>query len=63
MLGAGRSASSGGGLIGTVAHLSPEQLERGRADARSDVYAAGLVLFEMLTGHPPYGGDTPLAVA
>jgi serine/threonine-protein kinase len=50
-------------LIGTVAYLSPEQLERGRADARSDVYAAGVVLYEMLTGHPPYGGDTPLAVA
>ena len=50
-------------LIGTVAYLSPEQLERGKADARSDVYAAGIVLFEMLTGHPPFGGDTPLAVA
>jgi serine/threonine-protein kinase len=50
-------------LIGTVAYLSPEQLERGKADARSDIYAAGIVLYEMLTGAPPYGGDTPLAVA
>jgi serine/threonine-protein kinase len=62
-VGTGRSSATGGVLIGTVAYLSPEQLERGRADARSDIYAAGLVLFEMLTGHPPYGGDTPLAVA
>jgi serine/threonine-protein kinase len=62
-VGTGRSSATGGVLIGTVAYLSPEQLERGKADARSDIYAAGLVLFEMLTGHPPYGGDTPLAVA
>ncbi|WP_089402955.1 Stk1 family PASTA domain-containing Ser/Thr kinase [Geodermatophilus saharensis] len=63
VVGTGQTSHTGGMLIGTVAYLSPEQLERGRADARSDVYAAGLVLFEMLTGHPPYGGDTPLAVA
>ncbi len=61
--GTGQTSHTGGVLIGTVAYLSPEQLERGKADARSDVYAAGVVLFEMLTGHPPYGGDTPLAVA
>jgi serine/threonine-protein kinase len=61
--GTGQTSATGGVLIGTVAYLSPEQLERGRADARSDVYAAGIVLYEMLTGHPPYGGDTPLAVA
>jgi eukaryotic-like serine/threonine-protein kinase len=61
--GTGQTSATGGVLIGTVAYLSPEQLERGRADARSDVYAAGIVFYEMLTGHPPYGGDTPLAVA
>jgi eukaryotic-like serine/threonine-protein kinase len=61
--GTGQTSHTGGVLIGTVAYLSPEQLERGRADARSDIYAAGIVLYEMLTGHPPYGGDTPLAVA
>ncbi|MGY1773393.1 Stk1 family PASTA domain-containing Ser/Thr kinase [Blastococcus sp. SYSU D00813] len=61
--GTGQTSHTGGVLIGTVAYLSPEQLERGKADARSDVYAAGIVLFEMLTGHPPFGGDTPLAVA
>ncbi|SDO67598.1 serine/threonine protein kinase [Geodermatophilus sp. DSM 45219] len=63
LTGTGQTSHTGGVLIGTVAYLSPEQLERGRADARSDVYAAGVVLYEMLTGHPPYGGDTPLAVA
>ena len=42
--------SQTGVLLGTVAYLSPEQVERGIADARSDVYAAGLILFEMLTG-------------
>jgi beta-lactam-binding protein with PASTA domain len=50
-------------LIGTVAYLAPEQVEPGTSDARSDVYAAGICLFEMLTGVVPYTGDTPLAVA
>ncbi len=61
--GSGHTSHTGGVLIGTVAYLSPEQLERGKSDARSDVYAAGVVLYELLTGHPPYAGDTPLAVA
>jgi len=61
--GTGQTSHTGGVLIGTVAYLSPEQLERGRSDVRSDVYAAGIVLYELLTGHPPYAGDTPLAVA
>src|SRR4051794_28692454 len=63
VVGTGQTSQTGGVLIGTVAYLSPEQLERGRADARTDIYAAGIVLYEMLTGHPPFGGDTPLAVA
>jgi beta-lactam-binding protein with PASTA domain/serine/threonine protein kinase len=50
-------------LIGTVAYLAPEQVESGSADARTDVYAAGVLLWELLTGAPPYGGDSPLSVA
>jgi serine/threonine-protein kinase len=50
-------------LMGTVAYLSPEQVERGAADARSDVYSAGIVLFELLTGYKPFDGDVPIQVA
>ena len=50
-------------LIGSVGYLAPEQVERGTADPRTDVYAAGLVLWEALAGHPPYSGTTPLSVA
>jgi serine/threonine-protein kinase len=50
-------------LIGTVAYLAPEQVEHGSADARTDVYAAGVLLWELLTGTPPYSGDSPLSVA
>jgi serine/threonine-protein kinase len=50
-------------ILGTVAYLSPEQVATGAADARSDVYAAGIVCYEMLTGTPPYLGDTPISVA
>jgi serine/threonine-protein kinase len=50
-------------LIGTAAYLAPEQVAGGRADFRTDVYATGIMLFEMLTGRQPFTGDTPLAVA
>jgi eukaryotic-like serine/threonine-protein kinase len=56
-------ASTAGMIMGTVAYLSPEQVATGRADARSDVYAAGIMLYELLTGAPPYGGDTAISVA
>ncbi|GAA3613926.1 Stk1 family PASTA domain-containing Ser/Thr kinase [Marihabitans asiaticum] len=52
-----------GVLLGTVSYLSPEQVQRGIADARSDVYAIGLVLFEMLTGRKAVDGETPIHVA
>jgi beta-lactam-binding protein with PASTA domain len=52
-----------GMIIGTVAYLSPEQVERGEADGRSDVYAAGILLFEMITGKVPHAGESPLSVA
>jgi eukaryotic-like serine/threonine-protein kinase len=55
--------SQTGVLFGTVAYLAPEQVERGTADVRSDVYAAGVVLFEMLTGTKPFSGDSPVQVA
>ena len=57
------SSTTQGMIIGTVAYLSPEQVERGEADGRSDVYAAGILLFEMVTGQVPHAGDSPLAVA
>ncbi|WP_433798311.1 protein kinase domain-containing protein [Actinomycetospora sp. CA-084318] len=50
-------------ILGTAAYLPPEQVQHGRTDERSDVYQAGVVLFELLTGVPPHGGDTALAVA
>lgn len=50
-------------LLGTAAYLSPEQVESGRADERSDVYSAGLLLFEMLTGEKAFPGDSPINVA
>lgn len=50
-------------ILGTVAYLSPEQVETGVADARSDVYSAGIVLYEMLAGQAPYRGDTAISVA
>jgi eukaryotic-like serine/threonine-protein kinase len=56
-------ASSAGMIMGTVAYLSPEQVATGDADARSDVYAAGILLYELLTGAPPYTGDTAISVA
>ena len=55
--------ATGGVLIGTVSYLSPELVVDGRADARSDVYAAGVVLYEMLTGRKPHEGDSPIQVA
>ncbi|MBN1171546.1 MAG: Stk1 family PASTA domain-containing Ser/Thr kinase [Micromonosporaceae bacterium] len=50
-------------VIGTAQYLSPEQARGESVDARSDVYATGCVLFELLCGHPPFVGDNPVSVA
>ncbi|MGW2693310.1 Stk1 family PASTA domain-containing Ser/Thr kinase [Streptomyces sp. NPDC001296] len=51
-----------GAVLGTVSYLAPEQMEHGTADPRVDVYACGVVLYEMLTGAKPHGGDSPAQV-
>ena len=50
-------------ILGSVSYLSPEQVQRGIADSRSDVYAAGIVAYEMFTGEKPFNGDTPIQIA
>ena len=58
------SAEEGGAhLLATVAYVAPELVTDGHADPRTDVYSAGIVLFEMLTGRVPYDGDKPVEVA
>ncbi len=55
--------ATGGVLIGTVSYLAPELVIDGRSDARSDVYAAGVLIYEMLTGRKPHEGESPIQVA
>jgi serine/threonine protein kinase, bacterial len=50
-------------ILGTAAYLSPEQVSSGDATPRSDVYGCGILIYELLTGSTPFGGDSPLAVA
>jgi serine/threonine-protein kinase len=50
-------------VLGSVSYLSPEQVQRGIADARSDIYALGIVMFEMLAGKKPFDGETPIQIA
>ena len=57
------SVDETGQLMATVAYVAPELVTDGHADARTDVYSAGIVLFEMLTGRVPYDGDDPVEVA
>ncbi|MER7535247.1 Stk1 family PASTA domain-containing Ser/Thr kinase [Streptomyces sp. NPDC097704] len=58
----GSATATTGSVLGTVSYLAPEQIEHGTADTRADVYACGVVLYEMLTGGKPHTGDTPAQV-
>ena len=62
MLGSTMTAESSV-ILGSVSYLSPEQVQRGIADARSDVYSVGITAFEMFSGDKPYGGDIPIQIA
>lgn len=60
---AAATTTSASVILGTAAYLSPEQVTSGTADARSDVYAFGILIFELLTGRAPFTGDNSLSVA
>ncbi|OAN27079.1 MULTISPECIES: Stk1 family PASTA domain-containing Ser/Thr kinase [unclassified Plantibacter] len=60
---ASANTATGQALLGTIAYLSPELVTRGQADARSDIYALGIMLYEMLTGEQPYKGEQPMQIA
>jgi len=57
------NTATGQALLGTIAYLSPELVTRGVADARSDIYALGIMIFEILTGEQPFKGEQPMQIA
>jgi len=60
---ASNNTATGQALLGTIAYLSPELVTRGVADARSDIYALGIMMYEMLTGEQPFQGEQPMQIA
>ena len=60
---ASANTATGAALLGTIAYLSPELVTRGIADTRSDIYAVGIMLYEMLTGEQPFKGEQPMQIA
>ncbi len=58
----GRAITQQGMLMGSPPYMAPEQGDKNRADPRSDIYSLGCILFEALTGKPPYGGSAPLEI-
>ncbi|WP_243075239.1 Stk1 family PASTA domain-containing Ser/Thr kinase [Microbacterium sp. SS28] len=57
------NTATGAQLLGTIAYLAPELVTRGTADARSDIYSLGIMLYEMLAGEQPYQGEQPMQIA
>ena len=57
------NTATGNALLGTIAYLSPELVTRGIADTRSDIYAVGIMLYEMLAGEQPFKGEQPFQIA
>src|SRR5690606_15658599 len=57
------NTATGNALLGTIAYLSPELVTRGVADTRSDIYAIGIMLYEMLAGEQPFKGEQPFQIA
>lgn len=60
---ASANTATGAALLGTIAYLSPELVTRGVADTRSDIYAVGIMMYEMLTGDQPFKGEQPMQIA
>ena len=60
---ASANTATGAALLGTIAYLSPELVTRGVADTRSDIYAVGIMMFEMLAGEQPFKGEQPMQIA
>lgn len=63
LLGDDPNLTRAGTTLGTPMYMSPEQIQDGKVDIRSDLYSLGVTLYHMLAGQPPYGGESPLAIA